>query len=412
VRRLPPILLLAALLAAPALAGDAPAEPGAPLDPRVEKTLFIANHLYVRGSWFSALVRYQEVVEKGVTDPEIYYRAGYCARQLHRNDEMKEWFGKATPILEARVAEGGSLGDHYLLAALGNALLPNDPAVKELAGKAIEKMDAGAFGPLRKLSGPDLFRLSRLHTLAGDAEEAGKTMELARKRYRRNPPDATDPYASSAFQEGAYERMAAGDYAGALPFFEELVEVRPTAPGGYWNLGLARLRTGDLLGARDAWRLAKSNDVGYSTDAAYAAELADRIGRWARAHPDETIDVEGPYAESSRTEMEQLIADRTTRVAGLYANRAANAPAEPAPAVEEEPPPPPEKKRSRRKKRKEAQAAASPPPPPVDPEVEEIARAEMELAQILLAYLVRGYPVREVAMQYRLMGFIFQKTAD
>ena len=434
--------LVLILVFLPVIAHGAPAHPAAPArqvgPPRVAdasaadakaarlaRALELGSYSYVRGDWFSTLRNYQEAARAGATDPEILYRMGYAAKQLRQPDEMNKWFGQATPLLEKRLAEGGTLADSYLLAAIKSAATPTDSSVQEISRRAIEKLGDGAFGPPKKLKGPDLFRLARLYQFVGETELSRETMELARASYRKMLPgpsdqsehrrgstrraghrevtlDPNDPYFAAVFMEGAAEKMAVGDYAGAAGLYEEVVRTRPWAPGAFYNLGRARLRQGDLPAAQTAWQKAKTRDLPYSTEASYAEALASRVIAYGAAHPEEKVAVEGPFFVMGRAEIERTVKEATASIVELY--RAAA----PAAAHSKEGEPPADAS---------APEAAGPVKTAAPPKLEaaptspEIERAEHELTKALLAYLVRGYPIRELAMEHQLFGFIFRKPA-
>lgn len=355
------------------------------LDAQRAKYRKLGDLYYRSAGCFMAYENYRRLADTGVDDPEIYYRLGYCARDLRRTEKAEEWFRKAADAYTERTgSKSTQLDDWYRLASVQGYLGDRD-ASKEVAEQAVALYRKKRFG--EELSGADWFRLSRLYGFANRPADAEEAMQQAVDSYRRaGEVDDDDLYYETVMTGRARRAMAGGMYEEASRLYQEIRERRPRAPGVGYELGLSRLRSGDVEGALDAWEAARRQDPAKSTEAGYAYNLLARIADYQRRHPEaEPISIEEPYAGLDRAGLEGAVVQSLQELSDSMQRLRAEQGGDVDPISGE--------------------ALSS------NPLQAEVDRRGAELAAVLLAYQLRGLPVREVASQHRLLGWIFARRA-
>jgi len=378
------ILLLAAGAAAPLAAAEKTSGEEL-LKYQKSKYRRMGDSYYSNGGYWGAYENYKRLAAAGEEDPLVLYRLAYSARNLRRVDEAKDSFTRAALGYQSRIESGeATLGDYYHLASIYSYL--KDPARRQGAARGgialLEESKAG-----KGLDGADLFRLSRLYGFLGRREDAEKAMGRAIEAYRKaKDVPADDLYFATAMIGRARDLMAAGDYKEAAGLYEEILERRPRSPGATYELGLARLRTGDLEGAVEAWGRARRSDPTRATEAGYAYHLLRRLqayhGKYPEAGP---VDVEGPFAAMDRQRMEleiaQLVGEVSEALKALKASQEGSG---------------------------DLIAASQIASRPEDVHADKL---QADLAAVLLAYHLRRLPIREVASNFGLLGWIFSEGA-
>jgi tetratricopeptide (TPR) repeat protein len=409
-RRITGLLLALALFLPASIQGQSwRSDPSQPW----EYHLYKAGAYYFHQNWFSALAFYEKAVEEGLEDPVVYYRMGYAARQLRKTEAMEEWFGKAEQLFEAAAErEDATVVPFYHLAAIRSYRSPVDAAVREVSQAGVNRYEKGGFGPTEELCGADLFRLSRLYNFLGRHDEVRRLTALASDRYMEQGAEPTDPYVGNVYMARAAEQVAVGDYAAAATLYDQLVRLRPQTPGAAYSLAVTRIRSGNPEGALEAFRKAARVDSSRASEAAYAQALLGAIVEYRKANPKDAFEVEPPESGLPRAQIEERIREAVEKVGSLRAAmKAASVQSEPAASGDEavNAADEVERRKKRRMERKKKKAAQKEAVSADAAKAAELARAEAELRRLLLSYLLRGFPIRELAFQYQLFGFIFPR---
>jgi len=252
--RLRVLLPPAALLVCVALAGAAQKAPDAAALAKEGKDL------YRQGSCATAIPKLDAALSAGAQDPEALFMAGACYKQVHDNaGKERELKTRAVPLLETRIAAGGTLADHYYLASIQAETLSDKSKGAETARKGIALV-TGPKAPAPKTP-MDRFMLGRLYGLAGDgaraAEHLGEYVKLAGK-----PAPGMDsaPY-EAALESVASHRMAGKDYKAAAEAYTSLLSVDQSDDQVRNMAARSLLLAGDPLKAASVWRGAQSDEM-------------------------------------------------------------------------------------------------------------------------------------------------------
>jgi len=232
--------------------------------------------LYREGSFAEAMKKLDAAIAAGTQDPEVFFMAGESAkRALSNAAREKELKQRAVPLLESRLAKGGSLSDHYYLASIEVETLGDKAKGAEVARKGVAAVDASKGAALK--APMDRFMLGRLNTFAGNDDRAAAQFAEYVKAAGK-PGEGADASAyKTALEFVAAHQLAAKQYAAAADSYAALLEVDPGNDQIRNIAARSRLLSGDPLKAAAIWRGAKSDEM--RTEFMYFSNVATRFAK-------------------------------------------------------------------------------------------------------------------------------------
>jgi tetratricopeptide (TPR) repeat protein len=232
---IPSILILLLIALHPEPANEPPDTAG--------RALRAANDLYRQGELGEALVKFEEAIDAGAQGGELFYRAGYCYKNVKGDSQAGEkYMRKALALLEKRAeSPEADPATFYYISAIYTSELADIAQGKAAAQRGVVLAEKA--GSKSVNDGESLFQIASLYSLAGLPDKAIGWYERAAQALGAEEP-VNRPYLIVVLDQLARFYTAKQDFAQAGVWLGRQLDVEPEREQVRLQAGLMMVRAG------------------------------------------------------------------------------------------------------------------------------------------------------------------------